>query len=119
MTSHPISKLKFKTQDESRYGKIVHSGYLLKRSKGKSWNNRYAVLWEDLALRFYEQEDRGSVIGKIKLKYVDEVKEDTNDQTSIICITSTSQNKCSVNQFSDFFIFSSYYVNMQSMAIWV
>ena len=60
-----------KGPDEDRYGKIVYQGWLNKRSKGKSWQKRYGVLWEDFALRFYENNDRGDVIGKIKLKHVD------------------------------------------------
>ena len=74
MTSSSLAKLKFKTQDESRYGKIVHAGFLNKKSKGKVWMRRYVVLWEDWALRFYETETRGSVIGKIKLKNVNKVE---------------------------------------------
>ena len=33
----------------------------------KYHHQRYAVLWEDMALRFYEGEARGNVLGKIKV----------------------------------------------------
>jgi len=72
-TTSSLVKLRSKSQDETRYGKIVHSGFLNKKSKGKLWQKRYVVLWEDMALRFYEDESRGTVIGKIKLKNVNEV----------------------------------------------
>jgi len=81
MASNPLGKLKLKTQDESRYGKQVHAGFLNKRSKGKSWTQRYAVLWEDMALRFYETEQRGSVLGKIKMKHVTDVKKVSSEQS--------------------------------------
>eukprot|EP00485_Elphidium_margaritaceum_P000081 CAMPEP_0202691622 /NCGR_PEP_ID=MMETSP1385-20130828/6286_1 /ASSEMBLY_ACC=CAM_ASM_000861 /TAXON_ID=933848 /ORGANISM="Elphidium margaritaceum" /LENGTH=769 /DNA_ID=CAMNT_0049347055 /DNA_START=32 /DNA_END=2338 /DNA_ORIENTATION=- len=72
---HGFGKLKLKSNDESRYGRIVHSGFLSKKSKGKIWQQRFVVLWEDMALRFYEDESRSEgVIGKIKLKNVDEVR---------------------------------------------
>eukprot|EP01083_Nonionella_stella_P071587 192380_1 len=74
MTSTTFGKLKLKTQDENRYGKIIHSGFLNKRSKGKSWTKRYAVLWEDMGLRFYETDDRGNVVGKIKMKHINEIR---------------------------------------------
>jgi len=73
MASNAMTKVKNKLSDEARYGKLVHGGYLNKRSKGKSWTKRYAVLWEDMALRFYDGEARGTVLGKIKLKHVSDI----------------------------------------------
>ena len=44
--------------DKTRYGEVVHEGYLIKRSRGMQWQKRYAILWEDLGLRFYQDENR-------------------------------------------------------------
>eukprot|EP01084_Bolivina_argentea_P255223 429204_1 len=101
MTSSALGKLKLKTQDESRYGKIVHEGFLNKRSKGKSWRNCYAVLWEDMGLRFYESESRGNAEGKIKMSKINEIKKLSSSQSQqldsnnpyFFAITSTQLNK--------------------------
>merc|ERR1712176_853137 len=43
---------------------------------------RYVVLWEDMALRFYETESRGNVIGKIKVgKTVNNIKKLSESQS--------------------------------------
>ena len=149
MTSNatPTSNL-----DELRYGKIVHAGYLNKRSSGCKWpmvwhllcisfpsdtvcdethHQRYAVLWEDMALRFYETEARGDVLGKIKvlflyvsfltqtqyidciqMQYVSDIREleyqqavnlDPN-QPYFFCITSSESKKtwvCCMSSFAE------------------
>eukprot|EP01084_Bolivina_argentea_P284911 488425_1 len=55
---------------EMRYGSVIHSGFLMKRSRGNTWSSRYAVLYQDCRLRFYETEERGNVLGKIKMEKI-------------------------------------------------
>ena len=89
-------------QDERRYGKIIHQGFLY-RIVRSAWCKRYAVLWEDMKLRFYDDQSRRIVFHEIKLKHVDDVKQ-----------LSISELECKeLNSISDNF----YYFSIKSFTL--
>ncbi|ETO25034.1 RNA recognition motif containing protein [Reticulomyxa filosa] len=67
-------------QDGSKYGKIIFESTILKRQSNGQWSRLQCALWEDGAIRFYNDRNYLKVVGKIKVDYVDAIEAIDDDR---------------------------------------